>query len=59
MYVAATAVKDALHLVRRACILDKRVEWECISSHPVESPASDWTGTHVIFEISESPADVV
>lgn len=59
MYVAATAVKDALHLVRRACILDKRVEWECNSSHPVESPASAWTGTHVIFEISESPADVV
>jgi hypothetical protein len=33
----------------------KRVEWECISTHPVASPASAWTGTHVIFEISESP----
>ena len=32
---------------------DKRVEWECISSHPAESPASAWTGTHFIFEISE------
>jgi hypothetical protein len=31
---------------------DKRVEWECISKHPQSSPASAWTGTHVIFEIT-------
>ena len=31
----------------------KRVEWECISTHPKTSPASAWTGTHVMFEISE------
>ena len=32
---------------------NKRVEWECISSHPKSSPASAWTGTHFIFEIVE------
>jgi uncharacterized protein YndB with AHSA1/START domain len=32
---------------------NKRVEWECISTHPKTSPASAWTGTHVIFEITE------
>ena len=31
----------------------KRVEWECVSSHPKSSPASAWTGTHFIFEIVE------
>jgi hypothetical protein len=31
---------------------DRRVEWECISTHPRSSPASAWTGTHVTFEIS-------
>jgi hypothetical protein len=31
---------------------NKRVEWECISTHPKSSPASAWTGTHVIFEIT-------
>lgn len=31
---------------------DKRVEWECISTHPKSSPASVWTGTHFIFEIN-------
>ena len=25
---------------------NKRVEWECISTHPKGSPASAWTGTH-------------
>src|SRR5262245_37005296 len=34
---------------------DERVEWECISTHPRTSPASAWTGTHVIFEISRRP----
>jgi uncharacterized protein YndB with AHSA1/START domain len=29
---------------------NKRVEWECISTHPKSSPASAWTGTHFIFE---------
>lgn len=31
----------------------KRVEWEIISSHPKFSPASAWTGTHIIFELSQ------
>jgi hypothetical protein len=34
-------------------VQDKRVEWECISTHPKSSPASAWTGTHFVFEISE------
>lgn len=34
-------------------VLDKRVEWEIISTHPKRSPASAWTGTHVIFEVTE------
>jgi uncharacterized protein YndB with AHSA1/START domain len=29
-----------------------RIEWECVSSHPASSPASAWTGTHFIFELS-------
>ena len=36
-----------------ALVPDRRVEWECISTHPAESPASAWTGTHFIFELSE------
>jgi hypothetical protein len=32
---------------------NKRVEWECISTHPKGSPASAWTGTHFIFELTE------
>jgi uncharacterized protein YndB with AHSA1/START domain len=32
---------------------DRRVEWECISTHPKSSPASAWTGTHFMFEIAE------
>jgi uncharacterized protein YndB with AHSA1/START domain len=32
---------------------NKRVEWECISTHPRTSPAFGWTGTRVIFEIRE------
>jgi uncharacterized protein YndB with AHSA1/START domain len=31
---------------------DKRVEWECISTHPRSSPASAWTGTHFVFELA-------
>jgi len=31
---------------------NKRVEWECISTHPKSSPASAWTGTHFILEIA-------
>ena len=34
-------------------VKDQRVEWEIISNHPNESPASAWTGTHILFEISE------
>lgn len=32
---------------------DERVEWEIISAHPKRSPASAWTGTHILFEITE------
>ena len=32
---------------------DRRVEWECISTHPASSPASAWTGTRFIFELAE------
>lgn len=35
---------------------DRRVEWEIISTHPERSPASAWTGTHIIFEIAEKPS---
>jgi uncharacterized protein YndB with AHSA1/START domain len=31
----------------------KRVEWEFISTHPKSSPASAWTGTHIVFEITQ------
>jgi uncharacterized protein YndB with AHSA1/START domain len=45
------------HRVVRLQVLDlvpeRRVEWKCISTHPAESPASVWTGTHFIFELSE------
>jgi uncharacterized protein YndB with AHSA1/START domain len=36
---------------------NKRVQWECISTHPATSPASAWTGTRFVFELSdgESP----
>jgi len=37
----------------------KRVEWECISTHPQSSPASAWTGTHILFEISQKDAVTV
>lgn len=32
---------------------DRRVEWEIISAHPPHSPASAWTGTHIVFELSD------
>ena len=32
---------------------NRRVEWECISTHPKSSPASAWTGTHFTFEMAE------
>jgi uncharacterized protein YndB with AHSA1/START domain len=37
---------------------NQRVEWECISMHPTTSPASAWTGTRFVFELTEgeSPA---
>jgi uncharacterized protein YndB with AHSA1/START domain len=48
------------HGLLRMQILDvvqgQRIEWECISTHPQSSPASAWTGTHVIFEITEKEA---
>jgi uncharacterized protein YndB with AHSA1/START domain len=31
---------------------DERIEWECISTHPESSPASAWTGTQFIFDLS-------
>ncbi|TBW51292.1 hypothetical protein EZI54_17375 [Marinobacter halodurans] len=39
-------------------IRDQWVEWECISQHPPTSPASAWTGTHLIFEITEAETPV-
>jgi uncharacterized protein YndB with AHSA1/START domain len=33
---------------------DRRVEWECISTHPESSPAAAWTGTHFIFDITDN-----
>lgn len=45
------------HGVLRMKIVDRmpyrRVEWKCISTHPDASPASAWTGTHVVFEVAE------
>jgi len=32
---------------------NRRVEWECISTHRQSSPASVWTGTRFIFEVAE------
>lgn len=37
-------------------IANRRIEWEVISSHPTQSPASSWTGTHIVFELSEAPS---
>jgi hypothetical protein len=33
-----------------------RIEWEIVSTHPRQSPASAWTGAHIIFELSERPS---
>lgn len=30
---------------------NRRVEWEIVSQHPGQSPASAWTGTHIAFDI--------
>ena len=40
---------------------DQRIEWECISQHPLSSPASAWTGTHFIFELTDvkTPASII
>ena len=44
------------HGIVRMKVLDlskpRRIEWECISTHPKSSPASAWTGTHIEFEIA-------
>lgn len=34
----------------------ERIEWLVTSSHPSESPASSWTGTTIVFEITERPS---
>jgi hypothetical protein len=34
-------------------VQNRRVEWEIISTHPKRSPASAWTGTRIVFEITE------
>ncbi len=48
----------AEHGVLRMKVLDmtqgQRVEWECISTHPENSPAFAWTSTHIVFEITEN-----
>lgn len=38
---------------------DQRVEWECVSRHAAESPASAWTGTHITFAFSQDGESVV
>jgi hypothetical protein len=47
----------AAHGTLKAKVLDlvsgKRVEWAFFSTHPTGSPASAWTGTHVVFELSD------
>src|SRR5262245_36746607 len=44
----------AEHGVLRMKVLEmvqgRRVEWQCISTHPKSSPASAWTGTHVLLK---------
>lgn len=35
---------------------NNRVEWQCVSMHPASSPASVWTGTHLIFELAQRDA---
>ena len=32
-------------------ITNRRMEWECISSHSEITPASAWTNTHVSFDL--------
>ena len=39
-----------LHVLQM--VPNKRIEWECISTHPKSSPASAWTGTHFSFDIT-------
>jgi len=34
-------------------IPNRRIEWECISTHPESSPASVWTGTHFTFDLAD------
>ena len=48
----------AEHGVVVELVANKRVEWECISTHPKTSPASAWTGTHFIFDIDEGDGGV-
>lgn len=35
-----------------AAVPNRRVEWEIVSEHPARSPASAWTGTRILFELS-------
>jgi hypothetical protein len=30
----------------------RRIEWQCVSTHPRTSPASAWTGTRISFDVS-------
>jgi uncharacterized protein YndB with AHSA1/START domain len=39
----------------RAAVHPRRLEWQVISSHPPQSPASAWTGTRVAFDLGERP----
>ena len=38
---------------------NERVEWECVSTHAADSPASAWTNTLVTFAFSQSGDFVV
>ncbi len=39
---------------------EQRIEWEIVSTHPADSPASAWTGTHISFEMHrrDNPRDL-
>lgn len=39
-----------------AAVPDRRIEWEIISSHPPQSPASAWTGTRISFDLNVRPS---
>lgn len=51
------------HGVVRFLVLEtdapRRVKWKCISSHPDDVPASEWTGTEITFHLSDRAGSAV